>query len=525
MTPGPKFGLEPWCVRETGLDLDTLAHTESVFALANGHLGLRGNLDEGEPYGLPGTYLNGLYELRRLPYAEAGYGYPESGQTIVNVTNGKLLRLLVDDEPFDVRYGRLESHERVLDMRAGTLTRDVSWISPAGQAARIHSVRLVSFTHRAVAAFSYEIEAVGDRARVVVQSELAANEPVPVSGPDPRGSGSIESPLVSEDYGCRGQAAAELAHRMAASGLRLAAAMDHVVVGPDGTQVTAEAIPDTARVTVTTVLEPGQRLCVIKFVAYGWSSLRSERALRDQVVAAITAARHTGWDGLVEEQRAYLDDFWDRATVEVDGDPEVEQAVRFGMFQVLQAGARAEGQAIPAKGLTGTGYDGHAFWDTEMFVLPVLIHSVPKAAADALRWRSSTLAVARDRARALGLRGAAFPWRTIAGEECSGYWPAGTAGFHVNADIADATIRYVDATGDEEFEREVGLELLTETARLWCSLGHHDFLGRFRIPGVTGPDEYSALADDNVYTNLMAQQNLAGAADAAGRHPAEARAL
>jgi alpha,alpha-trehalose phosphorylase len=502
-----------------------MAQAESVFALANGHLGLRGNLDEGEPYELPGTYLNGLYEVRPLPHAEAAYGYPEAGQAMVNVTNGKLLRLLVDDEPFDVRYGRLQSHERVLDLRAGTLTRDVSWMSPAGQAARIRSVRMVSFTQRAVAAISYEVEAVDDPARIVVQSELVANEPLPAPGGDPRSAAGIEAPLVSEDHGCRSATAVELVHRMDKSGLRLAAAMDHLVDGPPTTEVSAASEPDTGRVTVTTVLQPGQTLRIIKLLGYGWSSLRSRRALRDQVVAAVTAARHTGWDGLVAEQHAYLDEFWDRAVVEVEGDPEIEQAVRFALFHVLQAGARSEGRAIPAKGLTGTGYDGHAFWDSEMFVLPLLMHSFPKAAADALRWRHSILPVARERARTLGLSGAAFPWRTIAGEECSGYWPAGTAAFHVNADVADAAIRYVDVTGDDAFEEEVGLELLAETARLWCALGHHDGLDRFRIPGVTGPDEYSAVADDNVYTNLLAQQNLAAAAEAARRHPARAEEL
>ncbi|MDQ3640550.1 MAG: family 65 glycosyl hydrolase [Actinomycetota bacterium] len=521
----PCYSPETWCIRETTLDLDVLAQSESIFALANGHLGLRGNLDEGEPYGLPGTYLNGLHELRPLPYAEGGYGYPESGQTMINVTNGKLLRLLVDDEPFDVRYGRLEFHERVLDLRAGTLTRDVEWVSPAGQAVRIRSTRLVSFTQRAVAAICYEVEAVGDKARVVVQSELVANEPLPLPGRDPRVAAALSSPLVSEDHGTRGQTAVELAHVTADSGLRMAAAMDHVVDAPPQTSIAAESGPDTGRVTVTTVLQPGQRLRIVKFIAYGWSSLRSRQALLDQVVAALTAARHSGWDGLVAEQRQYLDEFWDRADVEVEGDLEVEQAARFALFHILQAGARAEGRAIPAKGLTGWGYDGHAFWDSESFVLPVLTYTFPTAAADALRWRHSTLPIARQRAETLGLKGAAFPWRTIAGEECSGYWPAGTAAFHVNADIADAVVRYVDATGDEDFERHVGHEILVETARLWRSLGHHARDGSFRIPGVTGPDEYSALADDNVYTNLMAQQNLRAAAAAAERHPAQAVAL
>ncbi len=301
--------------------------------------------------------------------------------------------------------------------------------------------------------------------------------------------------------------------------------MDHHVDGPAGVQVESRASDDGGIVTATMVLQPGQRLRVVKFVAYGWSGERSLPAVRDQVWAALSAARQTGWDGLLAEQRGYLDDFWDRADVEIDGDTEVQQAVRFGLFHVLQAGARAENRAIPAKGLTGPGYDGHAFWDTESYVLPVLTLTLPAAAASALRWRHSTLPLAIDRAAQLGLAGAAFPWRTITGEECSGYWPAGTAAFHVNADIADAVIRYVDATGDEAFDRGTGLDLLTHTARLWRSLGHHDAEGSFHIDGVTGPDEYSALADDNVYTNLMAQQNLAAAADAAQRYPDRARQL
>src|SRR5439155_21084797 len=162
---------------------------------------------------------------------------------------------------------------------------------------------------------------------------------------------------------------------------------------------------------------------------------------------------------------------------------------------------------------------------TERFVLPVLTYTAPAAAADALRWRHATLELARERARQLGLEGAAFPWRTIRGQECSGYWPAGTAAFHIDADIADAVARYQAATGDEEFEREVGIELLVETARLWRSLGHHDAQGGFRIDGVTGPDEYSALADNNVYTNLLAQKNLREAADAVARHPRRAAEL
>jgi len=505
-------------VRESGLDLDVLAQTESIFALANGHIGLRANLDEGEPFGLPGTYLNSFYELRPLPYAEAGYGYPESGQTIVNVTNGKIIRLLVDDEPFDVRYGKLLAHERELDLRAGVLRRSAEWRSPAGDTVRVRSTRLVSFVQRAAAAILYEVEPVDAPLRLVVQSELVANEAGGPQQADPRAAAALEAPLQSEDYFENG-ARVVLTHSTKRSKLLMAAAMDHVVEGPDGTATEAESRPDVGRVTVATALEPGECLRVVKFLAYGWSSQRSLPAVRDQVVAALTQAKHTGWQGLADGQRAYLDAFWGSADVELDGDAELQQAIRFALFHTLQAGARAEQRALAAKGLTGPGYDGHTFWDTERFVLPVLTYTAPEAAADALRWRHRILDLARERARQLGLEGAAFPWRTIRGQECSAYWPAGTAAFHVNAAIADAVSRYRAATEDEEFERDVGLELLVETARLWRSLGHHDAGGRFRIDGVTGPDEYSAIADNNVYTNLLAQRNLRDAADAVARHP------
>jgi len=186
---------------------------------------------------------------------------------------------------------------------------------------------------------------------------------------------------------------------------------------------------------------------------------------------------------------------------------------------------RAEGRAIPAKGLTGRGYDGHSFWDTETYTLPVLTYIAPTATRDALLWRHSTLELAQARARELSLAGATFPWRTISGQECSGYWPAATAAFHINADIADAARRYLAAAEDETFEQEVAVELLVETARLWRSVGHHDAAGGFRIDGVTGPDEYTALADNNVYTNVMAARNLREAATLAARNPQRAEQL
>ena len=524
MTEGPIFGIEPWRVTVHDRDLAALPAVESVFALANGHMGLRGTLEEGEPRARPGTYLSGVYEERPLPHAEGGYGYPESGQTVVNVTDGKLIRLIVGDAPFDMRYGEVTAHERALDLRSGLLSRRTEWTSPNGSSIRVTSERLVSFTQRTIAAIAYEVTPLDRDVYVAVQSDLLANEPLGDAAPaDPRTAAVLASPLQAELADKRDKRAV-LVHQTARSRLRVAAGMDHVVEVPDEVDMSVEAAGDLARLTIAARLPRGSSLRLVKFLAYGWSSQRSAPALRDQVDGALATAMLTGWERLAAQQGAFLDDFWRGADVEVDGDDELQQAVRFALFHVLQAGVRGERRAIPAKGLTGPGYDGHAFWDTETYVLPVLTYTAPDAVRDALRWRHSTLHQACQRARTLGQRGAAFPWRTIHGEECSGYWPAGTAAFHVGADIADATARYLAATDDADFEERYGADLLVETARLWMSLGHFDG-SAFRIDGITGPDEYTAVVDENIYTNLMAQRNLREAAAVAERRPGAAERL
>src|SRR5579862_9696915 len=234
------FTVEPWNLRETTLDLDLLAQSESVFALANGHLGWRGNLDEGEPHGLPGSYLNGVYETRPLPYAEPAYGLPESGHEIINVTNGKLIRLLVDDEPFDIRYGSLRSHERLLDFRAGVLSRRAEWVSPVERSVRVTSTRLVSFTQRAIAAVCYEVEPLDGKARIAVQSELLANEQLPDLGADPRAAAALAAPLAGELHLAQ-DTSVVLVHQTKRSKLRVAAAMDHQFDGAADVRIEARS--------------------------------------------------------------------------------------------------------------------------------------------------------------------------------------------------------------------------------------------------------------------------------------------
>ncbi|WP_219415867.1 glycoside hydrolase family 65 protein [Pseudonocardia nigra] len=524
MTVPDAYTAEPWTVREPRPRLDILADSESVFALSNGCLGIRGTFDEGDPNGMPGTYLAGLYELRTMVYTETAYGQPEATQTLVNTIDGTLLRLTVDGQPLDLRAGELPHHERVLDLRAGTLTRTLRWCSPAGRHVDVRSERLVSFVHRGAAAIRYTVRAVDEPLEIVLTSGLVANRQQPHLPTHPSSADLLQHPLDPLEHHVD-RRRLTLLHRMHRSGFVVGAAAEHLVDGPDELEVHVDSNDDWARLTVTARLEHSQELTVVKVLGYAWSGERSVGAVRDEVSATVTAAQHTGWAGLVDAQRRYLDAFWADADVEIEGDDELQQAVRFALFHLLQATARAEGRAIASKALTGTGYEGHTLWDTDTFVLQVMTALRPEITRQALGWRHATLPKALDRARRLDLRGATFPWRTIDGEECSGYWPAGTAAVHVNADIADAVIRYVEATGDDAFARTAGLDLLVATARMWASLGHRGSDGRFHIFGVTGPDEYSALADDNVYTNLMARRNLLRAARWSRAHPDDAARL
>jgi alpha,alpha-trehalose phosphorylase len=522
------FTVEPWCVREPRPRLDALAEIETAFALSNGCLGIRGTFDEGDPVGMPGTYLAGLHELRTMVYTETGCGEPEATQTLVHTIDGTHVRLSVDGQPLDLRAGELPHHERLLDLRAGTLTRELRWRSPAGRQVDVRSERLVSFVHRGVAAIRYTVRAVDEPVEIALTSSLVANGQQPHLPSHPSADDLLQHPLEAQEHHADGRRIT-LVHRTCRTHLCVAAAADHQLESPAELEVHVDSDADWARLTATARLAPGEEVTLVKLLGYAWSADRSLTAVRDEVSATLTTARHIGWDDLVAGQREYLDAFWADADVEIEGDgelaAELQQAVRYALWHLLQATARAEGRAIAGKGLTGTGYEGHAFWDCETFVLQVLTALRPEITRQALGWRHATLDKARARAGALGLRGAAIPWRTIAGEECSGYWPAGTAALHVNADIADAVVRYVGATGDEEFARTTGLDILVETARLWASFGLHGRDGRFHLHGVTGPDEYSALADDNVYTNLMAQQNLLCAAQWAREYPDGAERL
>ncbi len=518
----PTLDVDPWTVREPRVDPATLPVAESLFSLSNGFLGIRGTLDEVEPCGMRGTYLSGVFETHPLSYPEEGYGQPEEGQALLTVADGTPLRLLVDGVPLDVREARPEVHERTLDLRTGTLDRRVRWRTPSGTSVEVTSRRLVSLVERSVCAVRYEVRALDGRAHVVVRSELAAGAVTPagVQNDDPRVAAVLDDAF--EPRAQIGTATGgALVERTRRSGITVAAAVGHEV---DGGRVETSVDGQHVVTTVAADLQAGEGLAVVKVVGYGWSRDAGSDSVLGQASAAVASAFDLGWEGLLDRQRAVLDELWATADVEVDGDPELQQALRYSVFQLVCSAACISGAAVGAKGLTGIGYSGHTFWDVEGFVLPALTLLRPDAAARLLRWRASTLDLSRDRARTLGRAGAAFAWRTIDGRETSAYWPASSAAVHVNADVARAFRLYANATGDD-LDAVGGLAVLVETARLYADLGHEDVAGGWHLFGVTGPDEYTGVVNDNVFTNLMARAALRWAADACRRHEALAADL
>ncbi|HRO30288.1 glycoside hydrolase family 65 protein [Citricoccus sp.] len=525
----PSFTIGPWQVRETGLDLEALGVAESVFALGNGHIGLRGALEETQPSVSRGTFLSGVHEHHPLAYPEGGYGAPERGEAIIGVADGAAIRVQVDGAALDVRETPPEDHERVLDLRAGTLERRTEWTTPGGRRMRLRSTRLVSLAHRCVTATRWRLEAVDGPARVIVTSDLVVNGiPPQVDNPDPRVGEVLGRPFEALADG-RHRTGGHLVHRTRSSRIRVAAAVDHAVRLPGTAAVPESAVStdgDEDRVTTTIVAElaAGETLELVKVTAHAWSGRDPGADQLDLARAALAEAVDRGWPGLVADQREVLDVYWEDADIEVDGDPELQDALRFALFQVLQAAAGVHDAPVGAKGLTGSGYSGHTFWDIDGFLMPVLTLLRPRDAARLLRWRASGLDRARERARALDLPGAAFPWRTISGRETSAYWPASTAAMHLNADIARSFRFWADSTGRPLTEIG-GVDVLVESARLWTGLAHHDHGGAAHLLGLTGPDEYTGVVDDNVFTVLMARWNLRAAAGACAAHAQDARRL
>jgi len=506
---------DEWRLVETRFAPSFLEAAETLFSTANGYFGIRGSFEEGAPAYVNGTYINAFYESWPIVYPEKAFGFAKTGQSIVNVPDAKMIRLYVDDEPFFLPTANLLGFERALDMRQGTLDRKVEWEMPSGKRISVESRRLVSFQHRHLAAVSYEVTVQNAEAPVVISSKMVLHENQQEDDDDPRRGQSFHGRVLSPVDRRSRDGRIVWGLRTQHSKMALASGVDHVIETECPHSRTTEHADGLGKVVYSIDAKPGIPIRLIKYITYHTSRSAPPGELMDRAGRTLDRAIGHGFEDLLSSQRAFMDGFWRRSDMEVRDDPEIQQIIRFNLFQMCQATARAEGAGIPAKGLTGEGYEGHYFWDAEIYVLPFLTYTEPRIAKNMLLFRYSMLDKARQRAREVNQKGALFPWRTINGEEASAYYAAGTAQYHINADIMHALRKYVDATGDEDFLYHEGAEMLVETARFWRDLGFFSKSkgGQFCINGVTGPDEYNTVVNNNAFTNLMARNNLRYAAE------------
>ena len=515
-----RYPVDPWRLVEAGYASDAAAVGETIFAIGNGYLGLRANAADGREGHERGTFINGLHETWQIHHAEYAYGFAETGQTIINAPDAKVIRLYVDDEPLTLAASELLDFRQELDFRSGVHRRSVLWRTPAGKRVRVEATRMVSFVERHLAVLTFEVELLDDPAPITISSQLLNRQDEEsefgrTGEIDPRqGHRLTNRVLVPGEY-WQEDGFTALSYQVANSGMTVAAMMRHDIDTVDEVEVEPSVGPDVAKEVFYVRAQPGHPIRLTKLVSYHTSEGTPTRELIDRCRRTLQRALGEGLEVQRERQAAWLADFWARSDVEIEHDPRLQQAIRWNLLQAAQAAARADGLGIAAKGVTGSGYSGHYFWDGEIYVLPFLIYTDPVAARNALRMREGILPAARRRAAMLSEGGALFPWRTINGEEASAYYAAGTAQYHINADITYTVAKYVRATGDLEFMADGAIDIAVETARLWTTLGfwRKSEAGQlFHIHGVTGPDEYTTVVDDNLFTNVMARFNLRFAA-------------
>jgi alpha,alpha-trehalose phosphorylase len=523
--PPQDYTPDAWSLVEKNFHSEFIAQLEAGFALGNGYLGMRGAPEEGGPYVQNGTFVNGFYESWPIVYGEEAYGFARTGQTMLNVTDSKIIRLFVDDEPFDLASANLRHYDRRLNMKSGTLDREILWETPSGKQVRITSRRLISFQQRHMAAISYEVTLLNGEAPLVISSEMVTPQPgVKTGQDDPRQAKIFSGKVLHHRASYARERRIVLAHGTERTHMILACATDHDFDSDCPHAYKTSQTEDFGQVVFTIAAQPQRPIHLTKYMVYHTSKTATPDAICRRAEWTLDRVVGQGFSKLLSEQEKYMEDFWQRSDIRISNiraertrltTVEMQQAIRVNLFHILQASARAENSGVPAKGLTGQAYEGQYFWDTEIYLLPFLIYTSPQTAQNLLRFRYGMLDQARTRARELSHRGALFPWRTIGGEEASAYYAAGTAQYHINADIMYALRKYVNATGDEEFLFECGAEMLVETARLWCDLGFFSARkgGKFCINGVTGPDEYNTVVNNNTYTNLMARENLRYAAE------------
>ena len=510
----PIYKIEPWNITEEEFLLKNNYRNETTFSLANGYIGTRGTFEEAYDFdvetGLEGNFVNGFYESEHIRYGEWNFGFPTESQSLLNLPNAKIIKLFIEDEEFSMLTGEIEDYNRVLHMKEGRITRDLIWVSPKGKKVKISISRFVSFNNKNLMEIRYKVTPLNFSGNLKFISAIDANV---------ENHTRKTNPLV--DYGPFGKRLANdyidsIKDELYYEGITLNSELS-IACGALNKISSENFIRKNFKnyelcgVSYEFYAKENEEIILDKFIAYSTSLDMNCEKLHGFIKTILSDAKKKGYIEAEREQKEYVEEFWRTADVIIEGDNALQQGIRFNLFHLMQSAGRDGKTGMGAKGLSGEGYEGHYFWDTEMYVLPVFVYTKPDLAKKLLDYRYFTLDKARERARVLGHdKGALYPWRTINGEEASTYFPLGTAQYHINADIAYAFKLYVDVNDDFDYLEDKAAEVLCETARVWADVGSFsEYVGnKYCICAVTGPDEYNAIVDNNFYTNLMARENL-----------------
>ena len=495
-----------WKLTKSEIDNQSLLLNESLLSLGNGYLGVRGNFEEGYKTAnssIRGTYINAFHDETEISYGEKLHAFPNIQQKILNVIDAQTINIHLDGEQFSLFEGEVLHLERNLHMDTGYAERIVHWRSAKGKEVKIHFKRLISFDTKELFAIEVKIVPLSKIQTVKIVSTVNGDVSNFVDNNDPRvASGHATRLHIAE--------VRKVEHFSIVKNITYATKLEVACVTTS--MIDINEYEYASNITESSVEET--YLCngnePIQFTKYNvyTDTLRHGDAVIDGALAIQQQLKGTFFEDHVLKQKEYLDKFWSKADIKINGDVSLQEGIRFNLYQLLQSVGKDPVSNIAAKGLSGEGYEGHYFWDTEIYIFPVFLMTSPEIAKNLLIQRYSILDSARARAKEMGhKKGALFPWRTITGPESSAFFPAGTAQYHISADIAYSYIQYYLVSEDDAFLKDYMAEILFETARLWVDAGHLKN-GLFRIDSVTGPDEYTCIVNNNYYTNVMAKHNL-----------------
>ena len=502
------YDYEPWSITENEFKIENKHHNESIFALGNGYMGLRGTFEEdytgSKNETTPGFYVNGIYGSEKIIYGEEAPNQPDTSQTIVNLADWTSINLYIAGEKLDLLTGEVIDYERTLNMKEGYLKRSFFWISPKGKKMKITITRIISLNYQHNAVIKFNIKPLNFSSEAILTSKIDGD----VTNHHHFRKDKVVKTL---DKGFSGYGA-YLMQYVESTDLSVNFAIKHKVNDEykDDYYLEGSSGPETIVYEYRIDLDEGKEFSLEKFVSvYTSLDISKERLIR-RSFDKLNQAYNVGFENLKKEQKTFLAKYWDDVDVTVDGDPGLQQALRFNAFHLLQSTGRDGFSNVPAKGLTGEFYEGHYFWDTETYIIPFYLYNRPELAKKLLVYRYNILEKARINADRVNLDGALYPWRTINGYEASGFFMGSTVQYHIDADIAYAIYQYVTATDDYQFLYKAGAEILVETARMWYSLGSYIDIrdGAFCFNEVCGPDEYKPGVNNNCYNNYMAKFNL-----------------